>query len=337
MNHDGYMFHQFKTCFCVFKSLDGIWNMIYIKQSKDLICYNIIQNQIINQIIKDKYQPNDIRHHLDTQLKRDLILISYAESNEIEVCNFKNFQIIIKINHINNGGFLFSACFYNDNNNIYIITSDNKVTNIHQTECMKVFDLKKNKIKEIPNSNEDTFYIDTYYDSKLDNNFLVSCNSGHINFYDFKKNSLFKKYESDCSYSKIRDYLINDKEDNKVLIGSNYYSILIWDFFGGELIKKIGYGNKDFFGICLLNKNYLLTGVVDKNHYPNSYPILIELTNKKNFKKIKADLDKPISCIKSIDTENGKLIICGGRWSDIIILENKELEFKVKTIIEQDA
>ena len=66
----------------------------------------------------------------------------------------------------------------------------------------------------------------------------------------------------------------------------------------------------------------------------NSFIVLIDLTNEKIISKINTKLGKEITCIKAIDIKNEKFFICGGRWSDIILLENKEYEFNIKTRIE---
>ena len=238
MNHDGFMFYQFKTCFCEFKSINDILCLICSKKDKILISYALVKNQVINSVTKKKFPINDIRHYLDNQFKRDLILNSLVFANEIEVSNFKNWQILLKISHVNSAGCLFSSCFFNENNNIYILTSHNAVTYICKGECIKVFDMKKNKIKEIKNSNENTFFIDNYYDSKLKKNFIVTCNNGHINFYDFQNNSLFKQYKSDISYETINDFVVDDRGPNKMLLGTSYTGIKMWNFDTGELLKK---------------------------------------------------------------------------------------------------
>ena len=77
-----------------------------------------------------------------------------------------------------------------NNNFIYIITSNYSGT----SGPFKAFTLNGNLIKEINDSNDETIYIENYYDNKLSTNFIVSCNRGFIKSYDFKKNHLFKKY-----------------------------------------------------------------------------------------------------------------------------------------------
>ena len=329
MNHDGYGFYQFKTCFCEFNSINDILCLIYVEDQTILISYDIISKQIITRVNKNKIV-NNIRHYLDNQLKRDLILISFV-NNIIEVSNFQNWELLLNITEVNKGGFLFSSCFFNSNNNIYILTSNNKVTNIWNCENIKVFDMKKNKIKEINNSNEDIFFIDNYYDSKLDKNFIVTCNCNYIKLYDFENNSLFKKYNDSDFIGTINDFVVDERGKNKTLLGSCIKSIRIWDFYTGEILQRIICNIYDIYGLCLFDKNYVLAG---QNREGNDYIILLDLIKGEIVNKINIEETNSISHIKDIETKKGKIFVSGGRWSDIIIFEMKNLDFCIQNRIE---
>ncbi len=64
--------------------------------------------------------------------------------------NIYNFECLLNIEKINKKRELYSACFLNINNNIYIITSNYNW--YCKTEPIKVFDFQGNKIKEINDS-----------------------------------------------------------------------------------------------------------------------------------------------------------------------------------------
>ena len=228
---------------------------------------------------------------------------------------------------MNNCGCLFSSCFFNDNDNIYVLTSKNRNTSLCECENIKVFDMNKNKIKEINNSNEDTVYIDNYYDSKNNKNLIVTCNIGHINIFDFKNNSLFKKYNDSNFCGRINDFVVDERGNIKQLLGSFFTSINIWDFYTGDLLKRIKPDLNGINVLCLFDKNYILAGASEKGNN-NKLIILIDLTNEKIVNKINTKQEKEISRIKCIDTKNGKIFISGGRWSD------KQLEFSIQFRIE---
>ena len=63
-----------------------------------------------------------------------------------------------------------SACFLNNKNQIYIITTNFNL-NINNSESIKVYNLEGTKIKEINDSKNGAFFIDVYYDKKFSKNF----------------------------------------------------------------------------------------------------------------------------------------------------------------------
>ena len=205
---------------------------------------------------------------------------------------------LTKIYGFNTAGALYSSCFYEIYDIIYILT-----TNISWHDMngnIKVFDLQGYKIKEIPNSNDRAIFIDTYYDSNFDKNFIVTCNrKGRINIYDFKNNALFKKYDDNDNNYKflINGFVVDEREPIKKLIKSCYEALIkIWDFYKGNLIKRIMFnydGVYNLYGLCIFNNNYLLAGtneINDNNNYnARAIILLIDLNKGKSIKKIKAN------------------------------------------------
>ena len=104
-------------------------------------------------------------------------------------------KCILNIIKVNESGVLFSACFLNDNDNIFILSSNCNTSLFCTTfEPIKLFDLNGNKIKDIENSNDRTYFINTYYDNNLSKNFIVACNFNYLKSYDFGKSKMYKKY-----------------------------------------------------------------------------------------------------------------------------------------------
>ena len=131
--------------FTVFKSINDILYLIYSNKNKSIICYDLNEQKNIKELKSVSQKDNNIR-----------------------IWNVNNWECIQNMTNINNVGWLVSACFIKDNKNINIITSNlNKVGN---SEYIKVFDLRGNKIKEINNSNnkmffnsnDKTYFIDIY-------------------------------------------------------------------------------------------------------------------------------------------------------------------------------
>ena len=341
MNTNEFHFYESKTCFCEFKSINNIICFVYIlNRESALVACDIIKKKIINKNVVNKnggsFKITDVRHHLDKKLKRDLILHNNIYNNEIYIWDFNNWQKITQSYGVNKSGALYSLCFYEFNNIIYILTTN--ISWYGQNGNIKVLNLQSNNIKEIPNSNERAIYIDTYYDSKFDKNLIVTCNDkGHINFYDFQNNALFKRFDdNDPKYQfLINDFVVDEREPIKKLIGSCYKAhIKIWDFYNGNLIKRIMFnsdGIYDLYGLWILNYNYLLVGTNETNDNGNinGSIILFDLNTEKAIKKIRAHIGK-VNYIKFINTNNGNILVSGGLYSDIIFWENKGLEFNIK-------
>ena len=64
--------------------------------------------------------------------------------NNLKIWNINNWECILNLKNINKEGFLYSACFFNKYNEIYIICSN---YNYNISEPIKIFDFngKKNK------------------------------------------------------------------------------------------------------------------------------------------------------------------------------------------------
>ena len=250
--------------FSVIKSIDNILLLIYVNKNMSIISYDLINNQIINEIKNaHKNYITNFRHYLDNINKRDLILSISYEDNNIKLWNIKNWNCLLNINNINNKGYLYSACFLNYNNQLYILSSNyNEDDNC---EPIKVYDCNGNKIREIDNSSEETYFIDAYYDNKTYKNYIMTGNVGCIKSYDYNKNELYHKYfDNDNNYGHL-SIVINCNENNENLLESSIDgNIRIWDFHSGILLSKIKDNSSGIYGICLWNNNYLFIGCEDK-------------------------------------------------------------------------
>ena len=84
--------------------------------------------------------------------------------NCIKIWNAKNFQCLLCIQKANKKGYLYSACFLKDSNQIYIVTSN---MSYFDSEPIKIYDINGNLKKEIINSKDKTFFIDIFYDDNI--------------------------------------------------------------------------------------------------------------------------------------------------------------------------
>ena len=156
---DSYAYTTLDNTFSTFKSIDNILYLIYANQNKSIISYNLINNKKLNEIknAHNNYITN-FRHYLDNIKKRDLIISLSKEDNNLKLWNINNFECLLNLKNINNIGILDSACFLNQNNQFYILTSNCNVNG--NAESIKVYDFNGAKIKQLKDSTDDTYFID---------------------------------------------------------------------------------------------------------------------------------------------------------------------------------
>ena len=71
-------------------------------------------------------------------------------------------------------------------------------------------------IKKINNSNERSFFIDTYYDNKYDKNYILVGNKDYVKSYDYYHNKLYRKYCDESFHYHCS--IIIDIPNNKITV-----------------------------------------------------------------------------------------------------------------------
>ena len=260
LTKESYSYFYLDNTFTVFNSIDNILYLIYGTINKSIISFNLLENKKVIEI-KNAHKEliTNFRYYLDKKNKRDLV-ISLSYDNNIKLWNINNWECLSDIEEINKNGYLLSACFLNDNNNYYIITSNYS----DNSELLKVFDLNGTKVKELKSTGDDASFIDTYYDIKLNKNYIVTGNIGYVKSYDYNEEQLYHEYgendlEDHCSI------IIFDKDEIvKMVESSGDGNIRIWNFHTGELLEKLAITKKRLFGMCLWDEEYLFVGCEDK-------------------------------------------------------------------------
>ena len=310
---DSYTNGILDNTFIIFNSIYDLLYFIYSKR-KSIILYNLINNKKINEI-KNAHNEDisNFRHYLDKTIKIDLVISLSKNDNNIKLWNIKNLECLHNIKRINENGWLYSSCFLNDNNKTYIVTSNWSLGN---SEYIKVFDLKGNKVKKINNSNDKTFFIDSYYDNNLLKNYIITSNKGYIKSYDYNNNKIFHKYCDDNDDDHTNLIIYNKNEIIQLIDSCSEGTIRIWHFNTGELLNKIKIKNIDYglTGICLWNDEYIFIGSQDKTIK------LVEIKNGKIIKNLNGHTECLICIKKIIHPIYGECLISQGRRYDQIKL-----------------
>lgn len=259
--------YSFDNTFCIFESVNKIFYLIYSRIFYSIIIYDLTNLKKISEI-KNAHSKEitNFRHILDSSNKRDLFLSISDKDNNLRVWDIKSFECILNLVNVNQVGALNSACFLKDKNKIYILTSNSfDYYRGIKYEPIKVFDLTGKKIKEINESNLETYLVDKYYDEKTNKNYIISGNIYFCRSYDFAKNKIYQKYNDKGSeFSGHTSLVVYHYEKLTKLIESSTGGFLrFWNFDTGKLLYKINM-NQTIYGVCLWNNNYLFLGC--KNH-----------------------------------------------------------------------
>jgi len=264
ISNDSYVNSTLDNSFVVFKSINYILYLIYSNKNKSIICYDLNEKRKIKELkhYHNEYISN-FRHYLDEVNKRDLIMSISGEDNNIKIWNINNWECILNLTNINKQGVLYSSCFLNQNNNIYIITSNFYIKG--KSESIKIFDFNGQQIKEIKDSNEPTFLIDTYYDNISSKYYIITGNFNYSKSYDYEKNNIYHKYNDNNSGRHIVSIIITNNKGIIKLIESCVDGIIrIFNFHSSLLLDKIIMNSIALYGICLWNEDYLFVGCSDK-------------------------------------------------------------------------
>ena len=136
------------NAFIIFKSFHDKYYLVYGDNSNIIISYDLSTNTKLKQVQKTDEVTSCFNHYPDIYNKRDLIMTIHSKSNSIKVWDFRDMKLIYNFNKINKSGYLNIACFFNDNNQIYIMSSNHRYTG-KNVDPIKIYDLKGNKIKEL--------------------------------------------------------------------------------------------------------------------------------------------------------------------------------------------
>ena len=173
--------------FTVYKSINDNFYLVYSNKNNSIISYDLIDDKKTIEIKNGHYNEiSFLRHYLDKNNKRDLIL---SMATDIKVWNCDNFKCLLNLKNIyGNCAFLSSACFIKDL--YYGICIIPTYVGYDHNDKMKTINLYGNKIKEINSSNEYALSIETFYDEKRKITYIITTHYQYLKSYDYEKNEL---------------------------------------------------------------------------------------------------------------------------------------------------
>lgn len=256
---DSLQYYFIDNAFSICTLKNGNIYLVYSNRNNSIISFNLLNFQKLNEIKQaHKGQITNIRYYYDTININDLILSISCYDSTIKIWSLNNFKCILNLENIYEGGCIYSACFITDNDKNYIVSS-NYIDNLYP---IRIYDFDKKIVKEIDDSKDMIFKIDSLYDKKSSKNFIITCSYGSEKSYNFHENKLYHKYHDNDNCAHF-DFLIYEYDDKIQLIESSEEgTIRFWNFHSGKLMKKITL-NECFHMIYLWDNDYIFAAIFD--------------------------------------------------------------------------
>ena len=233
--------------FEVFESINKELYIVYLNNENSIVSYNLTKD-IKEEIYKivDESINISLRYGYDSIKKRDIIISNIPIKDKSKTLQ-KAWNLINKGKSLGN----FEVNFYN------------LCTSFVQPNILVDCGI----IKETDNSS--IFYLDTYYDFKNNNTYIIGGGKKYIKSVNQKTGVLYKTYD-DISMKKEEEenyytsLMVYDEERSTFLYGLKFKSIYlrIWDFHGGDMIYKIEI-ESPITSFCLWDNDYLFVGCED--------------------------------------------------------------------------
>ena len=294
-------YNSIDKVFCAFKSFLDDSYVVWGTPTYSLEFFNIEKNKIINSI-KEAHL-NIIfscRHYPDKKNKIDYIITSSYDRN-VKIWNLKSFSYNLIVNTHNNN-YIYSVCllFEENENKSYVITSS-------PNDFMKVWDFTGKLLDTFGLSDEGTYFIDTYHDTKNNKYYILNGNVNDVKSYSFSDRKQYKKYlgKPQSWHMSALVYQYNEQEILIESDGNGY--IRLWEFHTTNLIKSIfTYSFILLRGICLWNEQYLFAGAND--HQIKLY----DLINGKFVKLYKEHTSAVCTLEKIVHNKYGECLLSQG-------------------------
>ena len=317
--NDSYTVNNSNNTFCVFKSINDLYFLIYTSKNNSIISFDLNSNQKVNEI-KNAHQPDITyyRHYNDKNIKRDLIISLSSYDNSIKLWNFNNWECLLNLKRIYQRGVLISACFFSYQNENYIISSN--LSFMGNADSINIIDFNGKIVKKLDDYDYGTIFIDTYYDALADTNYIITSNIGYSKSYKYNEDKLYKKYIDNENDLEIRfSILINNKKDVVELMESDRSGFIrIWDFHSGLLLKKIKIGEYSINCTYLYDNDYLFIGCDD-----NGIKIM-DLKSEKIVKSLLSHNKRVLTMKLVLHPIYGECLISQGDYDDQIKLWKRQ-------------
>lgn len=230
----------------------------YIDNLKYFYDENIKQNYIIS---------------LSTNDEESLKFWKLGDECDLEIKSIIKFDFVkINIEHF----CIFNNNFYSKENSYLFIYGENRDMNQKSDKyfhkriiCYKlnneleIINWENNQEIKTINNIETINYLDTFYNKKKNQLYLINCNNKNVSIVENPLNEYISSFLNNDNEQFHLSAFIVERNNTLELFDSNNNGIYIWNINNKTLESKIFIKNAIPYDICLWNNNYLLVSSVD--------------------------------------------------------------------------
>ena len=312
LTQSSYITYSIDKAFDAFTTLSGDILLVYATKIKSIECFDLVKQKYTNTVLNAHTSMIlIIRYYCPIYLNQDLILSSSNTPDYcIKIWDLYNWSCIYNLNNIYDKGNMLAVCLHFDEyqKESYIFTSND-------FGYIKIWGIDGKFIKNVNKSeNNETYFLDTYYDDTELKYFLITGELKCTKSYELNTHQLFRTYLDTNSYAEHVSAFVYKNMDITELVECEFYGyIRIWNFHSGNLIKKIEICKRvPLVSMCLWNKNYLLISCVD-------YTIkLVDFKNYAFIKSFRGHNNEVCTIKKIIHPTYGECLISQGLSNDQI-------------------
>jgi len=245
------------TCFKSFKSeYVAVWGTPLFT----LEAYNLVLGKVILSKVAHTSTIFTCRHYPDKKNKTDLIITSSYDKS-VKVWNFnENFKITVNIPNAHTGYYIYSACLLISelDGNMYEISSA-------PNEYSKLWNFLGKHLNDFGVSNQSTYFISNWFDSKNKQYYIINANSADVKVYNFKGLSLYKTFKTTPNTWHMSAHVVEKKDKTFLIESDGSGNVRSWDFFTGILLSTVSSAGVNLRGICIWNDQFVISSGSDSS------------------------------------------------------------------------
>ena len=263
LTQSSYIEYSIDNAFDAFESLSGELLLVYATKFKSIECFDLVKQKFVKTILNaHNSMILIIKHYCPKYQDKDIILSSSNNPDfGVKIWDIQNWSCIYNLNKVYEKGNMLAVCILFDEyqKESYIFTSND-------FGSIKIWGMDGKHIKNINKTeNNETYFLDTYYDKTELKYFLIAGEMKFVKSYELSTHQLFRTYIDANSFAEHTSAFVYKNGSVTELVECEFYGyIRTWNFHTGNLIKKIEISKRiPLVSMCLWNKNYLLVSCVD--------------------------------------------------------------------------